>query len=80
MDFLDLLAVGDLSRAVSWNDEIDAAELNSLRFKAYISFHITRMIYHPFLFVKSFLNVLRNIEETKTERTFYNWGRAVFIK
>ena len=80
MDFLDLLAVGDLNRAVSWNDEIDAEELNSLRFKAYVSFHITRMIYHPLLFVKSFLNVLRNIEETKTERTLLQFLRRFGIK
>lgn len=80
MDFLDLLAVGDLSRAVSWNDELNAKELNSLRFKAYMSFHITRMIYHPFLFSKSFLNVLRNVEETKTERTLLQFLRRFGIK
>ena len=80
MDFLDLLAVGDLSRAVSWNDEIDAEELNSLRLKAYVSFHITRMIYHPLLFINSFLNILRNIEETKTERTLLQFLRRFGIK
>ena len=30
MDFLDLLAVGDMNKAVSWNDDMDAKELNSL--------------------------------------------------
>ena len=54
MDFLDLLAVGDMNKAVSWNDYMDAEELNSLRLKAYIGFHLTRMIYHPLLFMKSF--------------------------
>ena len=80
MDFLDLLAVGDLNKAVSWNDEINAEELNSLRLKAYFSFHLTRMIYHPLLFVKSFVNVLLNIEETKTERTLLQFLKRFGIK
>jgi anaerobic magnesium-protoporphyrin IX monomethyl ester cyclase len=80
MDFLDLLAVGDMNKAVSWNDEIDAEELNSLRLKAYVSFHLTRMIYHPFLFINSFINVFRDIEETKTERTLLQFLKRFGIK
>ncbi len=80
MDFLDLLAVGDMNRAVSWNDELNAEELNSLRLKAYMAFHLTRMIYHPFLFLKSFVNVLRSIEETKTERTLSQLLKRFNIK
>jgi anaerobic magnesium-protoporphyrin IX monomethyl ester cyclase len=80
MDFLDLLAVGDMNKAVSWNDELDAEELNSLRLKAYIAFHLTRMAYHPLLFVNSFINVLRNIEETKTERTLLQFLKRFGIK
>ncbi len=80
MDFLDLLAVGDMNKAVSWNDDINAEELNSLRLKAYITFHLARMVSHPFLFIKSFLNVLRNIEETKTERTLLQFLRRFGIK
>ena len=80
MDFLDLLAVGDMNKAVSWNNDINAEELNSLRLKAYITFHLARMISHPFLFIKSFVNVLRNIEETKTERTLLQFLRRFGIK
>ena len=80
MDFLDLLAVGDMNKAVSWNDYMDAEELNSLRLKAYIGFHLTRMIYHPLLFMKSFFNVMRNIEETKTERTLLQFIKHFGIK
>ena len=80
MDFLDLLAVGDLNRAVSWNDHLDADELNNLRLKAYFSFHITRMFYHPLLFLNSLLNVLRNREETKTERTLLQFIQRLNFK
>ena len=69
MDFIDLLAAGDLNRAISWNDWMDENELKNFRLRAYITFQITRMIYHPIAFLKSFFNVLRDIEETKTERT-----------
>ena len=40
-----------------------------MRLKAYYNFHITRLFYHPLAFLRSFVNVFRNIEETKTERT-----------
>jgi anaerobic magnesium-protoporphyrin IX monomethyl ester cyclase len=80
MDFLDFLAVGDMNKAVSWNDELNAEELNSLRLKAYITFHLTRMIFHPLLFIRSFVNVLRNIEETKTERTLLQFLKRFGIK
>jgi radical SAM superfamily enzyme YgiQ (UPF0313 family) len=80
LDFLDLLAVGDMNKAVSWNDDIDADELHSLRLKAYMAFHLTRMIYHPILFFKSFLNVIRNVEETKTERTLLQFIKKFRIK
>jgi len=74
MDFLDLLAVGDMNKAVSWNDDIDAEELNALRLRAYFAFYITKMIYNPFSLVKSLVNILRNNEETKTERTILQFN------
>ena len=80
MDFLDLLAVGDMNKAVSWNDDISAEELNSLRLKAYLTFHSTRMFYHPLLFINSFFNVLRNINETKTERTLIQFLKRLRIR
>ena len=80
MDFLDLLAIGDMNKAVSWNDDISAEELNSLRLKAYLTFHSTRMFYHPLLFINSFFNVLRNINETKTERTLIQFLKRLRIR
>ncbi len=80
MDFLDLLAVGDMNKVVSWNDDINAEELNSLRLKAYLTFYLTRLLYHPLLFINSFVNVLRNINETKTERTLIQFLKRLKIK
>jgi anaerobic magnesium-protoporphyrin IX monomethyl ester cyclase len=68
LDWLDLLTVGDLAKAVSFNDEVGSKELDWVRKKAYMSFLITRIIYHPFQFAGTIFNVLRGIEKTKTER------------
>ncbi|HIC44415.1 MAG TPA: radical SAM protein, partial [Sulfurimonas sp.] len=80
VDWLDLLTIGDLGRAVSWNDNIVDTELHRLRRRAYLSFHLTRMVYHPFAFLRSFLNLLRNVEETKTERTLRQFLQRLGIK
>ncbi len=80
MDFIDLLAAGDLNRAISWNDWMDETELKNFRLKAYMAFQLTRMVYHPFAFLKSFFNVLRDVEETKTERTLRQMLARLKIK
>lgn len=68
LDWLDLLTVGDLAKAVSFNDEVGSKELDWVRKKAYISFLLTRIVYHPGQFAGTIFNVLRGIEKTKTER------------
>jgi len=68
LDWLDLLTVGDLAKAVSFNDEVGSKELDWVRKKAYMSFLLTRIIYHPVEFAGTIFNVLRGIEKTKTER------------
>jgi radical SAM superfamily enzyme YgiQ (UPF0313 family) len=68
LDWLDLLTVGDLAKAVSFNDEVGSKELDWVRKKAYLSFMVTRIIYHPLQFAGTIFNVLRGIEKTKTER------------
>lgn len=68
LDWLDLLSIGDLSKAVSFNENISSARLHRLRTKAYLSFYFTRMLYHPVSFMKTFVNVFRGFETTKSER------------
>jgi len=72
-DFLDLLVIGDLNKAVSWAEDIKAEDLNKLRRQAYILFQLNRFTYHPIKFLKTVINVIRGYAETKTEnkiRTF----------
>jgi magnesium-protoporphyrin IX monomethyl ester (oxidative) cyclase len=68
-DWLDLLTIGDLSHAVSFDDEVDSETLNALRRRAYLWFFATRAFFHPLGFVRTLWNVARNYEETKTERS-----------
>ncbi len=75
LDWLDLLTVGDLAKAVSFNDEVDSKELDWVRKKAYMSFLATRIIYHPWQFAGTIFNVFRGIEKTKSERVLRNLVR-----
>ncbi len=68
LDWLDLLTVGDVAKAVSFKYEVGSKELDWVRKKAYMSFLLTRIIYHPVQFASTIFNVLRDIEKTKTER------------
>jgi len=72
LDWLDLLTVGDLAKAISFNDEVGSKELDWVRKKAYMSFLLTRILYHPWLFAGTIFNVLRGIEKTKSERVLRN--------
>ena len=72
-DFLDLLVIGDMNKAVSWADDITSEELNYFRRRAYLEFQLNRMIFHPIKFWRTIFNVFRGFAETKTEnkiRTF----------
>ena len=72
-DFLDLLVIGDMNKAVSWADDITSEELNYYRRRAYLEFQLNRMIFHPIKFWRTIFNVFRGFAETKTEnkiRTF----------
>ena len=80
MDFLDLLSVGDMTKSLSWSDYITDEELQAYRRKAYMAFQITRMVYHPVVFLKTFVNVLRDVETTKTERTLRQYLKRFNIK
>jgi len=75
LDWLDLLTVGDLAKAVSFNDEVGSKELDWVRKKAYMSFLLTRIIYHPTQFAGTIFNVFRGIEKTKSERVLRNLVR-----
>ncbi len=63
-----LLCMGDLARSSSWSEHISSEELMRLRRKAYLTFHMTKVLYHPRKVLRSVLNILRQREDLKTER------------
>ncbi len=74
----DLVVIGDLTRTVSWSEHITNEELMNYRREAYVKFYLARLMYHPMNSFKSLLNILRGIEETKTERTIRTFIRRTF--
>jgi len=74
-DYEELIVIGDLAKTISWSEHITNEELAKLRRKAYIGFHISRLRYHPLNTLRSLFNILRGVEETKTERTIRTFIR-----
>lgn len=72
MDYLDLLAIDDLGRAVSFNDGVSDEELQLLRRRAYLAFFRTRLRHHPRALLRTAWNVLRSRQELKTDRVLIN--------
>lgn len=77
-DYLDLLIIDDLNRAVSWSPYLTADQLKTFRRRAYVGFYLTRILHHPVSVIKTVLNIFRGLAETKTEsylRTFLKRAR-----
>jgi len=67
VDFLDLLVASDLSRTISWAEDLSPDQIEYYIKKAYRSFLMNRALFHPLLMMRSLINVARGIAETKTE-------------
>ena len=72
LDYLDLLAIDDLGRAVSFNEGVSDDELQALRRRAYLAFFATRLRHHPRALLRTVWNVLRSRQELKTDRVLIN--------
>ena len=68
-DWTSYATIGDMSKAVSWSEEISDSALNRLRKRAYLKFILIKSIFHPLRVLKIFFNIIRKKEELKTERT-----------
>lgn len=77
LDWFDLLAVGDMTRAVSWSEFVSDEQLHKLRLKAYLGFQLRRNFFHPMAFLRTIKNVLLNKEETKTEKTLHQYIKRI---
>ncbi len=72
---LDLVAMGDLSKGVSWTEHITDQELARMRMKGYFKFMFYKLIFHPLKIFRSGTNVLFGRDELKSERVI-----RVFLK
>ena len=68
LNYLDLLAIDDLDSSVSFNEDLDSADLARLRRRAYASFFASRARHHPRALGRTLLNVVRSRQELKTDR------------
>jgi radical SAM superfamily enzyme YgiQ (UPF0313 family) len=66
--FRDLLVQGDLASRKSWTDHINSRQLQALRSRGYMMFAVNKALFHPFKILKSMINILRGIDELKSER------------
>lgn len=67
-DWQAMISIGDLARARSWSENISDRELNRLRQKAYLSFYLVRLIFHPLKIMEMIINIFRGRKTLKTER------------
>lgn len=77
-DWTSYTTIGDLSKSLSWSEYISNDNLQNLRKKAYLKFHITKTIHHPLKVVRSILNILMRKEELKTERVMITFMKRYF--
>lgn len=66
--FKSSIAMGDLGKAKSWSKHINDRELKFYQLIGYLSFHFTKMVFHPTKTLNSIHNVLQGKQELKTER------------
>ena len=59
-----------MAKAVSWSEYISNEELKKIRLQTYLSFHFTKLLYHPLKVLKSIINIIRGKQTLKTERVF----------
>lgn len=67
-DWKSLSVIGDVARAKSWSEHITDKQLNKLRMKAYLSFYLNKMLFHPLKVLRIIINVIRKKQTLKTER------------
>ncbi|MHC4267841.1 MAG: B12-binding domain-containing radical SAM protein [Planctomycetota bacterium] len=68
LDWSSFASMSDIRRSTSWSEYISSDDLNRIRITAFLKFHITKAIFHPQKVIRSVWNVLRGIEELKTEK------------
>lgn len=71
--FGDLTPHGDLLVSKSYSEYISDRQVVLLKYLAYGSFYLAKLIFHPFKVLHSIRNVLTGKQEIKTERALQTW-------
>lgn len=64
---------GDLLVSKSYSDHISDRQVIFLKYFGYMCFYGTKLIFHPLKVLRSIRNVIRGIQEIKTERALRTW-------
>ena len=70
-------SAGDLEHSVSWSVFVSDEKLRSLMKKGYVSFHLTKLLYHPLKVLKSVFNIIRMRETLKTEKVIISYMKQL---
>ncbi len=71
--FDDLTPHGDLLVSKSYSDHIGDRQVIFLKYFGYASFYSAKLIFHPFKILRSVRNVIKGVQEIKTERALRTW-------
>jgi magnesium-protoporphyrin IX monomethyl ester (oxidative) cyclase len=72
--FFDALTPhGDLLVSKSYSQYIGDRQIVLLKYLGYLSFYSTKLIFHPLKICRSLRNVIRGVQELKTERALRTW-------
>jgi anaerobic magnesium-protoporphyrin IX monomethyl ester cyclase len=64
---------GDLLVSKSYSDHVSDQQVVLLKYLGYAGFYLTKLIFHPFKVIHSVINVMRGIQQIKTERALHTW-------
>ncbi len=71
--FDDLTPHGDLLVSKSYSNYISDRQVVLLKYLGYLAFYSTKLLFHPGKILRSVRNVLRGVQEIKTERALRTW-------
>jgi anaerobic magnesium-protoporphyrin IX monomethyl ester cyclase len=66
--FSSLVSMQDLEKVKSWCENISDNDLRFYRLFGYVTFHVTKLIFHPIKLLRSIMNIITGRLEIKTER------------
>lgn len=78
--FEGLTPHGDLFVSKSYSDYISDRQVVFLKYLGYLAFYLCKLIFHPLKILKSLSNILRGVQQIKTERALRTWAMRLLGK